>query len=261
MQYGARQVFPAAQAYLEAHTDTRIILSPSWANGTDEVARFFLPDPLPFQLGTIDGHMMQRLPLDDRMLFIMIPEEYQRTASSGKFKDLHVEQTLPYPDGNPGFYFVRLRYADDFDSQMAAEREIRRELQAAVLLVDGLPAQVKYSMLDIGTIQEAFDQDPTTLIRSLEANPLVLEISFDPPRSLEGVTVRVGGTAARVEGTVTTGAGEQTYVREVGEDRLPRDLSIRFQETLEVTRLRLEVENVLDDEPAHVHVWEIWLKP
>jgi 4-amino-4-deoxy-L-arabinose transferase-like glycosyltransferase len=272
LQYGARQVFPAAQAYLEGHPGTKIILSPSWANGTDEVARFFLPDPLPIQLGTIDGHLMQRLPLDDQMLFIMIPEEYQRAAASGKFKDLQVEQTLPHPDGSPGFYFVRLRYVDDYDTRIAAEREQRRALQEASLVIDGQPAQVKHSMLDIGTIQEAFDGDPVTLVRSLEANPLVMEITFDVPQPLQGVTVRVGGVAARVEARVTAAgdavpaggeppAGEHTYTRELGEDRLARNLSIRFPEPLEAARLRLEVTNVLDGDPAHVHVWEVWLEP
>jgi len=32
-------------------------------------------------------------------------------------------------------------------------------------------------------------------------------------------------------------------------------------ENLATSRLRLEVSNVLDGEPAHVHVWEVWLTP
>jgi hypothetical protein len=126
---------------------------------------------------------------------------------------------------------------------------------------------VKYSTLDIGTIHEAFDGDRTTLIRSLEANPLLMELSFDTPRRLEGVTVRVGGTAARVAATLTglteagLPTGEAVYMEEVGEDSRPRDLSIRFPAPLTASRLRLEVSNVLDGEVAHVHVWEVWFRP
>ncbi len=46
MQYGARQVFGEIKQMLEKQPDLHILLSPSWANGTDVIARFFFPDPL-----------------------------------------------------------------------------------------------------------------------------------------------------------------------------------------------------------------------
>ena len=36
---------------------------------------------------------------------------------------------MAYPDGQPGFYFVRMRYADNVDTIFAAERQARQVLQ------------------------------------------------------------------------------------------------------------------------------------
>jgi 4-amino-4-deoxy-L-arabinose transferase-like glycosyltransferase len=62
LQYGAPQIFDAINEYLEEHKDVQIILSPSWANGTDIVARFFLSDDQPVKLGSIDGYLSSIYP-------------------------------------------------------------------------------------------------------------------------------------------------------------------------------------------------------
>lgn len=43
MQYGARQLFGAVKDYIAQHPDAQLIVSPSWTNGADAVAEFFLP--------------------------------------------------------------------------------------------------------------------------------------------------------------------------------------------------------------------------
>ncbi|MCX8025099.1 MAG: glycosyltransferase family 39 protein, partial [Thermanaerothrix sp.] len=163
MQYGAQQVFAAVQDYLQAHPGTKILVSPTWANGTDVLARFFAGDPLPFELGNIDGFMNEYRPELDTLVLVMTPDEYERARNSPKFTDLRVEQILPYPDGQPGFYFVRLRYVDDIEAILEAERQQRRLLvEGQMTLPDGRQVQVAYSYLDMGEIQHAFDGDPTT---------------------------------------------------------------------------------------------------
>src|SRR3712207_7462700 len=49
-------------------------------------------------------------------------------STSGKFSSVQIDRTLDYPDGTPGFYFVRLEYAPDFGEIAAREREARRQL-------------------------------------------------------------------------------------------------------------------------------------
>jgi hypothetical protein len=262
MQWGANQIFPAVQDYLKQSPQTHIILSPSWANGTDVVARFFLPDPLPIELGSIQGYLFEHKPLDSNTLFIMIPDEFKDVQASNKFTDIRVEKTILFPNGTPGFYFVRLRYVDNIDAILEAEKEARSKLQTGEVTIDGQQVSVGYSMLDMGTIQNAFDSDTGTLIRSLEANPLVIELTFPQPRAMNGLTVMVGGVATRVTARLQV-EGQNTPVvfkNEQPQTPLPKEMTLNFSATLQVTSIHLEVLSVNDSAPAHIHVWEITFK-
>ena len=262
MEYGARQIFPEIKSYLEKSPTTHIILSPSWANGTDVVARFFFPDPLPFEMGSIDGHIFQRRPLDENTLFVMTPEEYRMTVDSGKFTDIRVEQTLPYPNGQPGFIFLRLRYVDDIDQILAAEREARRVLRGDVINLDGQMVPVRYSMLDMGEIGQMFDGNLDTVARTLEANPAVIELNFPKPRSISEISAIIGSTQAEVKAIVYPNP-DATPVEfaEVLQGTIdhPR-VTLKLGETVQASKLRLEIHDIHHGEPGHIHIWEIELK-
>jgi len=265
MQYGASEVFTRVEEILESSPETKILLSPSWANGTDMLARFYLSDPLPIELGSIEGYLFQRLPLNDNILFILTPDEYHQAVSSGKFSMIRVEDTLPYPNGETGFYFARLRYAEDIDEILSSEREARRQLLNGEVIIDGKPVLIQYPHLDMGEIGQIFDGDIYTLIRTLEANPLVLKLEFPEPRRLAGLTARVGGTPTQLtvrayDPTAEADAQPPSYSVSAGDWPEPRDLSIDFDRTITVSRLEIEVFNSRDQEPAHVHLWEVWLR-
>jgi hypothetical protein len=265
MQYGASMVFDKIQETLDRFPQEKIVLSPSWANGTDMLARFYLTDPLPIQLGSIEGYLFDRLVLNDDVLFIMTPDEYDKAVSSGKFSMIRVEDTLPYPNGEKGFYFARLRYSDDIDEILAAERDARRQLIEGEVIIDGQVVQVHYPHLDMGEIEHVFDGDIYTLVRTLEANPLVLKLDFPETRQMNGLTARVGGTptslTVRTFHQATSGEPEPVKYRvSAGDWPEPRELNIDFGVTLSVNHLEIAVENSRDQEPAHVHLWEVWLR-
>jgi hypothetical protein len=92
----------------------------------------------------------------------MINEELNRVYTSGKFTNVRIEKILSYPDGTPGFYFVRLRYIPDIEEIFAAEAASRRVLQKGKVFVTGELAEVRYSYLDMGEISNIFDNDPVT---------------------------------------------------------------------------------------------------
>jgi 4-amino-4-deoxy-L-arabinose transferase-like glycosyltransferase len=115
MQYGAFQIFDIIEDYVKEHPEAKIIFSPDWTNGADVVARFMLDDFSAIQMGSVRGYIMQKLPLDEDTVFIMTPQEYDIIRESPKFSDIDVETIVPYPDGNPGFYFVHLRYVDNIE--------------------------------------------------------------------------------------------------------------------------------------------------
>ena len=121
---------------------------------------------------------------------------------------------------------------------------------------------MRYSQLDMGTLQNAFDGNTNTLIRSLEANPLVINLDFHSPRNLSGLSVRVGGVATRVTARLDVEGKEVPMIFEQEEPNtpLPKAVNVDFKGTYPVKSLRLEVRSVNDQEPAHVHVWEIALR-
>jgi hypothetical protein len=262
MQYGASQLFSAVQDYQKQSPETQIIVSPAWSNGTDVVARFFLPVDTTVTLGSIEGYYNVHKPLTDNMLFVVIPEEYRRMQQTGKFTDIRIEKTLLYPNGAPGFYFLRLRYIDNIDEVLAAEKAARQKLLSADVAIAGSPATVRYSLLDMGPIGNLFDGNENSLIRSMEANPLILELEFPQPRAMSGVSVRIGGTATRIT----------AYLTEEGQDKpaafqddfptspFTRDVVLDFGAAHQVKMLRLEITSLYDGEPAHVHVWEVRLR-
>ncbi|MBM3123872.1 MAG: hypothetical protein FJZ87_02225 [Chloroflexi bacterium] len=202
MQYGAFQVFDQILEYQLGHPDTQIILSPNWTNGAMTVARFFLGDPLPITLASIESHLWNKLPLRDEMLFIMTSREFDRMTHSGKFKDVHVERILPYPDGSPGFYFARLRYVDTVDDRFAAEAERRQILYESMVTIDDQEVIVRHSRLDAGAQADAirliFDDNPQTLAKTAEANPLVVELTFPEPREITGFSLILGSAYVRI---------------------------------------------------------------
>ncbi len=261
MQYGSKQVFNEIEEFLQAAPETQIILSPTWANGTDVIARFFLPDPLQIQLGSIDGHLSKRLPLDRRTLFITTPEEYDRLLTSGKFTSIRIEKELTYPNGKTGFYFLRLHYVDNIDEIFAREKDQRRELREDTIIIGGEPARVMHSYLDIGEIQQAFDSDPYTLIRTLESNPFIIEVDLSSYRNLTGIAVEVGSIRAEVTVMVgsTKGGGEVTYRQNViGTVERPQ-VVLDFPDSILTNYLRLEVRDRNQNEDAHVHIWDVQL--
>ena len=109
------------------------------------------------------------------------------------------------------------------------------------------------------------DGDIYTLIRTLEANPLVLKINFPEPRQMNGLTARVGGTPTRltVRAYQETANGDSEHVEFIdwaGDWPEPREMSIDFDSQVPIDYLEIEVENSRDQEPAHVHLWEVWLR-
>jgi hypothetical protein len=262
LQYGAQQLFPEIEEYLESDAETKIILSPTWANGTDVVARFFLGDPLPIEMGSIEGHLYQHLPLDANTIFVMTPSEYQLAVGSGKFKDVHIEKTLPYPNGEPGFYFTRLNYVEEIDSILEEERQQRSILRSTIIGLSGEPVQVRHSMLDMGEVYHMFDGDPYTLGRTLEANPAEIELTFSEPQSVSGLSVIIGSTEVEIKAQLfkTLESDPIEYLETLRGTVDNPTVNFDFGETTLVQVIRLEIRDLHQEEPGNVHIWEISLQ-
>jgi hypothetical protein len=261
MQYGANQLFPAIDDFLEKEPDAQFVVTPSWANGTDTVARFFYPESIPFRMGNIDGYTIERRPITDKTVFVMTPEEIDRAELSGKFTDFDILHTIPYPTGMPGFYFVRLQYVDNIDEILAEEIIKRRELIVDALEIDNQVVQVAYPRLDIGTIDKLFDGDENSVVRTMEANPLRLQLDFEQPRLSEGLALKIGGTPTQIGIVLQDAEGKilGEVEQDVEEQTIPRFVELTWA-PVEAARISISVRSTDVGEPAHVHLWEVILK-
>ena len=83
MQYGATQLFgDAIPQYLAEHAESQVIVSPTWANGTDNFIRFFLPpeQQARVQMLNVDYFMAARRDLNPNMVFVMPAYEYEQRS-------------------------------------------------------------------------------------------------------------------------------------------------------------------------------------
>lgn len=263
MQYGGFQIFDIIKEYKQEHPDTKIFLSPDWANGTDVLFSFFLDRPSHVWLWSIRGHFNQKLPLDDSMLFIMTPEEYNQVFENPKFINLRVEKTVPYPDRTPGFYFVRLQYSDNIDKILSVEAAARHVLQESNLTIAGEKVKIRHSKLDSvtpeKTIANLFDGDPLTLAKTVEANPFVVELTYPSPHTVNGFSIVTGAANVTITLTGYAQAGAEPVVYTFKGHGLLSDpeLSFDLPEPLIAQILRIELLDVENQEPAIVHMWEI----
>ncbi len=259
LQFGAPQIFYAINDYLEDHPDAKIILSPSWTNGADIVARFFITDDQPVKMGSIDSFLFQHLSLDDRTVFVMIPEEYDKAVASGKFASINVDKTVLYPDGRTGFYFTRVNYIGSIDQILTSEQEIRRQLKEADVTWLGQTVHVRYSPLDMGEIVYIFDGNRDTLVRTAESNPAIYEIKFSSPVQISSLSMMFGSTEARVVLTLyPTGGGSPVKIDTMLYGSVDKpDGVVKLSKTYTIDSLQLKLTDTRQSEPGNVHLWDI----
>ncbi len=101
MQWGAKQVFSDIKDQLVMQPQAKVIITPSWANNTDILGRFFLGDPLPIQFDSINAYIANLLPIDEQTIFVLTPEEVDNLQKSGKFKPPVITQILNWPEDAP----------------------------------------------------------------------------------------------------------------------------------------------------------------
>jgi hypothetical protein len=196
----------------------------------------------------------------------MTPQEYDFVRETDKLTDIHVEKIIPFPDGSPGFYFVRLRYVDHIDKIFAAEKALRQALQKADVTIDGQKVKLRYSYLD-GDFQAesaalVFDNDPYTLAKTFESNPFVLELSFPEPRAVSGFSIIIGSAKVQITLKCYRERGTQPIIYRFegqGTRKQPK-LSFDLPAPAQVQILQVEVRDPLSPEHAKIHIWELYLR-
>ena len=259
MQWGGKELSAEIKTYQAENPDAKIIVSPTWANNTDIILSFFLGDPLPVEVNSIKDWTLNQKELDKSMVFILPPDDYQTAQTSNKFTNRELIRTLEWPNGETGFYFVRLEYVENVESLFEREKVKRSEHEKSTISLFDQDVEVTHSPLDIGVISNAFDGNTNTVIRGLEANPLQILLEFSEPVSMSGVRLLVGlpphiiYVEISVEGKQQPlRYGKQSFGTEKNEW-----LNVKFTGDYPVTRINLSLkENTANPNP-HIHIWEI----
>ncbi|WP_129626386.1 ArnT family glycosyltransferase [Candidatus Oscillochloris fontis] len=267
MQYGAAQVFgETIPEILARQPDVQLLVSSTWTNNPNALVSFFLnsQQAARVRLADVNAFLHDQQALDpQQQVFIMPFYEYDAAVASRKFVLEPPERIIRYPDGSPGFYVVRMRYVDNIEAILAAERIARAQLIETPMDLDG-PVVVAHSQLDIGAPQAIFDGDPHTLMRGFEANPLVIELRFAQPRSFSGINLTITSMDLDLRLIAIPAAGGQPLVASQSYRNLVPDPTVSLSlpgGSHEVSSIRIEITQIGVGEVAHVHVREVQMLP
>ena len=259
MQWGGKELSAEIKAYQTEHPEAKIIVSPNWANNTDVILGFFLGDPLPVEVNSIKDWSNNQKDLDRNMVFVMSPEEYQQAQSSSKFTNLKVHKTLAWPNGETGFYFVSLEYAENVEEIFKREKAERAIPEVATIRLLDQDAEISYSQLDIGKIENLFDGNTNTLIRGLQSNPLAVDLKFAEPVTLTGLKVLIGLPPSSLFVTIHAEGEEST--RTYGAYSYGTEanswLSVHFGDNQKISAIKIQLQERTTDPYPHIHIWEI----
>ena len=267
LQYGAVQIFQdTLPSYVNDSNTRNIVVSPVWANATDRFVDFFFTKEQSrrIYIDGVDTYLLRKEDISLQDVFVWTADEYQRVLESGKFDPVEVEKVILYPNGEPGFYVVRMKYVDNIDEVFAAEKAERSKPTVEEIELDGQPVTVTYSRLDGGELSNIFDGDKNSLMRGLEANPFLIQLEFSEPRIISGFDLT---TASMDDFTVTTKVyidenSEPTVYEENFKDS-PPDPTVQIDinpEKQPITKLVIEIKHNTLEDPTHIHIRELKLR-
>ncbi|NJN45140.1 MAG: hypothetical protein HC806_10785 [Anaerolineae bacterium] len=121
---------------------------------------------------------------------------------------------------------------------------------------------MRYPRLDIGDIPNVFDGNDETLIRTAEANPLVVEIYLPEARPVSGLELNIGATLAQVTVQLSPAFGAEPiiFTQELEGFLDSPTATMSFPTTVSTQIIRIEIHDLRQGEPGHVHLWEIRLR-
>jgi hypothetical protein len=259
MQYGASQMFGAVNEVWVEDPDTQVFISPNWGYYTHHQTRFFLSDKAPYRLGSIGDFFSNYIPVE-HLLFVLPAVEFQQMLNSDKFTDIRIERVIPYPNGQPGFFFFKMRYVDNIQEIFEKENAVRRKLIPDDIVLDDVPTHVEHTRLNMNSIGEAFDRDLETLLRTDNINPLIIDLQFSKPRLLKGYYIKFGTTKVEIATTIYLSGfvGESIVLSGIyeGTNENP-GTKIDFGEALQIERFHIEMRDTTQGETGPVHLWDI----
>ncbi|MCJ7569210.1 MAG: glycosyltransferase family 39 protein [Anaerolineales bacterium] len=262
MQYGAKQVFSAISRHLQSHPEDRVFLTSTWANGADVLKYFLMPEEFRVQIGNATGFLEMRRELDQNMVFVLSEREVQELRASEIIGEISIIEIVPYPDGSPGFIFLRMSYSPIADTIFAALEAERQRPRTGLVTIAGQQVEVEHPYLDSGGLYHIFDQDTFTLARVFDANPAVFRLIFSEPIDLTGIRATTGSMDFILTISLKP-VGEEDPLTFNQEFRgLPDDPTVEIsfgRKYNNIEQVVIEIESLSLGAPTKIHVRELEL--
>ena len=275
IQWGSQYVFNMVNSRLRATPGSRVMVTTDWNWGGHHFINFFVSkeDRVAGRvfLGSIDTLIHGQEPWGPELWAVMSQAQLEAIdeyianpgGATGRPRIIadQVTETVPHPDGTPGFLLVRLLEAPDVRAMLTAERELRRRLSFVTVAIDGDRAVVGYTNLDDGAIPPVFGRTTGALARLAGPNPAILDVAFGNPRPVRTIRVTVGASLWRVTAQVYVKDGS-VEVKKSGEgvpDGGNSIVEINLDAPVQdVSRVRLEINQLnASDEDSTVHLYRV----
>ncbi|MGC1377303.1 MAG: hypothetical protein WA821_13820 [Anaerolineales bacterium] len=265
MQYGAQQVFgDTIRPALDNDPNISFVVSPSWANGTEQFTDFFIPQELQSRL-----HMGQPIDFLNNLNtyttteFIATADEFSAILRDPKFIDVNVIKTIPCPNGAPCFYVITLKPASNIADILVQQHAQNRNPVEDTMVLNGQTIRVRHSPLGSGAMADIFDNDPDTLSRVLEANPFYIDLYPIPPIDTHSVFIKTGSLHNY---TITIrlyapGSGQPVEYTQTYQDQPDHDLPPDPQVTIvfdkgpaQSDRIEIEIKDNTSGDTSAIHI-------
>lgn len=220
MAWGTKELYESFLPQLASrYPDATILLTSSWANGSDSFNEFFLRDttgPLHGRISQInveDFSATLHSGIPEWALIILTEEEWMRHRLNPKFFFSEPLDILNFPNGKPGFFAARFGYSAEARDIFERELAERRTLVTTPLEISSLGrAVLLHSQFDIGAIADIFDENDLSLVRTpAGVNPLIVQITLDNAAPLSRISSRLWPMTLDWEVTVTEADGRQCF--------------------------------------------------
>lgn len=260
-EYGAKQVFTNAEELVNRPDVERVYISPTWAKGTDILWRFFITDVSEITMANASGVLESSQPeLMDVIYYVVTTPEYIELVNDPEITRVEIERVLEYPNGKPGFFFIRVVDASDKEQSYINKQNVHITPQEVLVEYHRRKIDVKYSKTDMCQTIDVFDDDPLTLNRLNNANSAPLTLKMDIPIDLNGIAISTG----RMEPNITfrihppddARAQEITKYFKV----LPEETRVElvFEHTIpRVAQLEIEIMALPAGEGSKIHLREL----
>lgn len=263
MQWGAKQLFDVLKEVRATAPKSPIVMTSSWANGTEEFVNFFMPDEKNLSTKTINTWIEDELPLSRNTIFVMTPGELNEASESGKFKEPEYVWRLKYPNGARAFEIVRMEYVDNISEIFQQERDERAKPVTDIVSINGQDVTVIHSQFDSGSPKDMFDNDAYTLARGRDANPLRVEFVYPTPRPITSLFASFGQMRFRIKVSLYAPGSDTPVVFEQtsNSDAPIPEITMQFDGApAQVRRADVEIEHLGSPGEAKIHVRELRLQ-